>query len=309
MLKGVSEPTLERIADEMPEWRRAENLRAEFVSGGITNRNFRIFADGESFFVRLAGQETAALGIDRGHEKRTVECAAEAGVGPRVVAYFPEHGCLVTEWIEGPLVPPEDLKKRDTLELLVRSVKTFHEDCEPIPGTFSPFRVVEQYKEFAESRGLEVPEIYFHLSEKATEIEVSFQENPVPDCPCHNDLLNANFLNCGDRIAIVDYEYAGMGDPFFDLGNLSINNDFDEATDVTLLEMYFGEATPARMARLKLMRVMSDFREAMWGVMQQVLSDLDFDYVEYADTHFQRCKKQSEDERYRRWIEDAAGRV
>ncbi|MGI8541478.1 MAG: phosphotransferase [Rubrobacteraceae bacterium] len=309
MLKGVSEPTLERIADEMPGWRRAENLRAEFVSGGITNRNFRIFADGDSYFVRLAGAETAALGIDRGHEKRTVECAAEAGVGPKVVAYFPEHGCLVTEWIEGPLVPPEDLKKRDTLELLVRSVKTFHEDCAPIPGSFSPFRVVEQYKEFAESRGLEMPQIYFHLSGIADEIEASFQENPASDCPCHNDLLNANFLNCGDRIAIVDYEYAGMGDPFFDLGNLSINNDFDEATDAMLLEMYFGEATPARMARLKLMRVMSDFREAMWGVMQQVLSDLDFDYVEYADTHFQRCKKQSEDERYRRWIEDAAGRV
>jgi thiamine kinase-like enzyme len=309
MLKGVSEPTLERIKDEMPEWRRAGKLRAEFVSGGITNRNFRVFADGESYFVRLAGQETAALGIDRDHEKRTVECAAEVGVGPRVVAYFPDHGCLVTEWIEGPLVPPEDLKKRETLELLVRSVRSFHEDCAPIPGTFSPFRVVEQYKEFAESRGLEIPEIYFELSEKAAEIEASFRGNPVPDCPCHNDLLNANFLNCGDRITIVDYEYAGMGDPFFDLGNLSVNNGFDEATDAMLLEMYFGEATSARMARLKLMRIMSDFREAMWGVMQQVLSSLDFDYVEYADTHFRRCKKQSEDERYQRWLEEAAGRV
>lgn len=309
MLEGVSEPALERIADEMPEWRRAENLRAEFVSGGITNRNFRVFVGEESYFVRLAGQETSALGIDRSHEKRTVECAAEAGVGPRVIAYFPEHGCLVTEWIEGPLVPPEDLKKRDTLELLVRSVKDFHQNCAPIPGSFSPFRVVEQYKEFAESRGLEMPDIYHHLSGTAAEIEAAFRDNPVPDCPCHNDLLNANFLNCGDRIAIVDYEYAGMGDPFFDLGNLSINNDFDEATDVMLLEMYFGEATPARMARLKLMRIMSDFREAMWGVMQQVLSDLDFDYVEYADTHFQRCRRQTEDERYRMWVRDAAGRV
>jgi thiamine kinase-like enzyme len=309
MLEEASEPTLERIKSEMPGWREAEELRVEFVSGGITNRNFRVFADGKSYFVRLAGQETAALGINRDHEKRTVECAAEVGVGPRVIAYFPEHGCLVTEWLEGPLVPPEDLKKPETLELLVRSVRAFHKDCAPIPGSFSPFRVVEEYREFAESRGLEVPEIYDDLSRVAAEIEAAFRENPVPECPCHNDLLNANFLHCGDRIAIVDYEYAGMGDPFFDLGNLSINNDFDETTDAALLEMYSGEATASRMARLKLMRIMSDFREAMWGVMQQVLSDLDFDYVEYADTHFRRCKKQSEDERYPRWLEEATGRV
>ncbi|MGH3087547.1 MAG: phosphotransferase [Rubrobacteraceae bacterium] len=307
MIEGVSDPDLERVVNDMEGW--DGELRAEYVSGGITNRNFRVFVEGESYFVRLAGQETAALGIDRDHEKRTVERAAEIGVGPGVVAYLPERGCLVTEWIEGAPIPPEDLKKRDTLELLVRSLRTFHGDCAPIPGSFSAFRVVEQYKEFAENRGLEIPESYFWLSERAEEIEAAFEKSPTRDCPCHNDLLNANFLSCGDRVMIVDYEYAGMGDAFFDLGNLSVNNDFDEATDLALLEMYFGEATPARVARLKLMRLMSDFREAMWGVMQQVLSSLDFDYVEYADSHFERSRSHAEDELYPRWLKEAAGKA
>jgi thiamine kinase-like enzyme len=262
--------------------------------------------DGNPFFVRLAGEKTGALGIDRDNERRTVEEAARVGVGPGVVAYLPECGCLVTEWIEGDPVPPESLRQREMLALLVRSLKAFHGARPGIPGRFSSFRVVEQYRRFVEDHGPTVPDVFWWLSERAGEIEEAFRKSPNPPCPCHNDLLNANFLLCEDRMMIVDYEYAGMGDVFFDLGNLSVNHEFDDAADQLLLELYFGEARPARVARLKLMRLMSDFREAMWGVMQQVLSDLDFDYVDYANKHFARCQEHAEDERYRSWLRDAA---
>lgn len=293
----------------MSGWRNAGEVKAEYVSGGITNRNFCVYVDGRPFFVRLSGEETEALGIDRGNERRTVEVAASMGIGPDVVAYLPEHGCLVTEWIEGTPVPPEDLRQRETLERLVRSLKTFHDCGSEIPGIFSPFRVVEEYREYAGSRGAEIPESYWSLLECAGEIEEAFLEAPTLIRPCHNDLLNSNFLLYDDRVMIVDYEYAGMGDLFFDLGNLSVNNDFDEAADLALLEAYFGEATRARIARLKLMRLMSDFREAMWGVMQQVLSSLDFDYVDYANKHLARCREHAEDDRYPTWLRDASGAV
>ena len=101
--------------------------------------------------------------------------------------------------------------------------------------------------------------------------------------PCHNDLLTANFLDDGERVRIVDWEYAGMGDRFFDLGNLSVNNGFAEADDERLLAAYFGEpSTPRRFAALRLMRIMSDFREGMWGVVQTAISALDFDFDGYA---------------------------
>jgi thiamine kinase-like enzyme len=301
----TSDPALKEVVNSMPAWASADGVEAEYISGGITNRNYCVRVDRKPFFVRLAGEETEALGINRDNERSALEAAAAAGMGPEVVAFLPEHGCLITEWIEGAPVPPEDLRQRTMLDRLIRSIRAFH-SCSKIPGTFSPFRVVEVYRESAESRGVEVPEVYWWLLERAREVEEAFQQEPTPSRPCHNDLLNANFLLCGDRVMIVDYEYAGMGDVFFDLGNLSVNNDFDEDADVALLELYFGAVTPSRVARLKLMRLMSDFREAMWGVMQQALSTLDFDYEDYANKHFARCREHAEDERHPMWLRDAA---
>ncbi|HSK99584.1 MAG TPA: phosphotransferase [Rubrobacteraceae bacterium] len=301
----TSDSDLKRVVEAMPEWSGAARMEAEYISGGITNRNYCVRVDGEPFFVRLAGEETEALGIDRANERAAVEAAAAVGVGPGVVAYLPEHGCLVTEWLEGREIPPEELRGREVLGGLVGSIRAFH-NCPQIPGTFSPFRVVELYRESAERRGVKVPEVYWWLLERAREVEKALRQDPTPMCPCHNDLLNANFLLQDHRVMIVDYEYAGMGDVYFDLGNLSVNNDFDDATDLALLELYFGVATPPRVARLKLMRLMSDFREAMWGVMQQALSTLDFDYEDYANKHFERCCEHAGDERHATWLRDAA---
>ena len=113
-------------------------------------------------------------------------------------------------------------------------------------------------------------------------IELAFLAAPVELRPCHNDLLNANFIDDGERIRIVDWEYAGMGDPFFDLGNFSVNHDLTPDEDAILLAAYEGEVRKPRAARLLLMRIVSDFREAMWGVLQQGISTLDVDFVAYA---------------------------
>src|SRR5207245_2168492 len=110
-----------------------------------------------------------------------------------------------------------------------------------------------------------------------------------PLVPCHNDLLNANFLDDGE-IRIVDWEYAGMGDRFFDLANFSVNHEFNIEDDRRLLGAYFGEVREADLAALRLMRFMSDFREAMWGVLQGGISDLDFDFKGYAAKHFARME-------------------
>jgi thiamine kinase-like enzyme len=125
--------------------------------------------------------------------------------------------------------------------------------------------------------------------------------------PCHDDLLNANVLGDGERVWLVDWEYAGMGDRYFDLGNLSINNGFGEAEDRVLLEAYWGEpCTPRRFAALRLMRSLSDVREALWGVVQQGLSDLDFDFAAYADEHLARLAETVNDPRFEGWLRDAA---
>jgi thiamine kinase-like enzyme len=126
--------------------------------------------------------------------------------------------------------------------------------------------------------------------------------------PCHNDLLSANFICSDGRVWIVDWEYAGMGDRYFDLANLSINNGFGEDDDRRLLEAYFREpATAQRFAWLRLMRAMSDFREAMWGVVQTAASELDFDFAGYAAEHFERLMGTAADPRFEGWLEEAHG--
>ena len=121
-----------------------------------------------------------------------------------------------------------------------------------------------------------VPPAYAWARQVARRIERA--RGAVPERPCHNDLLNANFIDDGSRIRIVDWEYAGMGDVFFDLANFSINHDLDADGRRELLEAYAGEVSPAAERALELMRFMSDFREAMWGVVQGAVSELDFDF-------------------------------
>jgi thiamine kinase-like enzyme len=298
------DPDLASVVAAMPAWSR---LEPEVVplGGGITNRNFRVDIASQSFVVRLSGKDTELLGIDRAAEHQAATAAARAGVAPEVVEYLPELRALITRFVEADPLPPEDLERREVLEQVVRSVKSIHA-MGRITSTFDAFGVVRDYRRVAEEHGVRVPDEYGSALAFADRIERAFGRAPIQARPCHNDLLNANFLVKEGRVLIVDYEYAGMGDLFFDLGNLSINNGISEDAQMLLLELYFGRVTRAHVARLKLMRVMSDFREAMWGVVQQGLSTLDFDYVDYAGRHFARCLEGAGDAGFNGWLEAAS---
>ena len=301
------DPALLGVIAAVPQWAGLEP-EVTPITLGITNRNFRVDIGGESFVVRLSGRDTELLGIDRSAEYEAASAAATAGVAPEVFAYLPEHRALITRFIVADPLPEADLERADVLETVVTSIKAIHA-IPRIPSRFDPFRVVREYRETAESRGVPIPNAFQDALAKADEIELAFRASPIAQRACHNDLLNANFLVRDGRVFIVDYEYAGMGDPFFDLGNLSINNGMSTDAQQMLLEQYFGRVTPANDARLQLMRIMSDFREAMWGVVQQALSTLDFDYVEYAGRHFARCLDSADDTRFVSWLKSSAGEI
>jgi len=299
------DPDLAKVVEALPGW-AGTDIRAEVLGGGITNRNFRVQVGDESFVVRLAGKDTGLLGIDREAERRATEAAHAAGVAPEVVAFVPELGALVTRFVQADPLPAENLEDPETMAAVVRSIRAIHEMA-AIPSSFDAFLVVREYRGVAEARGVAIPTAYDDALGVADRIARSFAPRVLPKRPCHDDLLNANFLRTPERVVIVDYEYAGMGDRFFDLGNFSINNGISESAEELLLERYFDGATSAARARLKLMKIMYDFREAMWGVVQQGISTLDVDYVEYAGRHFARCLESAGDERFGAWLGDSAG--
>ena len=276
------------FAQEVERVWPGRDARFEALSGGITNHNLKVEVGGERFVLRVAGKGTNLLGIDRVVELAATEAAAALEIGPEVVAFVEPEGWLVTRFVEGESPAPERMREPELLARVAAALRAFHDGPE-IPGSFDSFRVVETYRQTALDRGGAVPETY----EWAHEIASRIEEKRAADAPvpCHNDLLNANFLDDGERLRIVDWEYAGMGDRFFDLANFSINHELDAAQGETLLAAYFGEARAADRDALELMRFMSDFREAMWGVVQSAVSELDFDFDAYASEHFGRLRR------------------
>jgi len=300
----LQDPQLAAVIAAVPEWRTHEPTVTP-IEAGRTNRNFRVEVGGAAFFLRLSDEDTALLGIDRAAEYEAALDAAAAGVGPEIVAHLPQHRCLITGWVPGEPLAEGDMEQEAVLADVARVVRTIHAGPR-LPWSFDAFRIVEDYRRIAHERGVAIPDAFEPAHERAGHIEEAFAQAPVPECPCHNDLLADNFLRGDDGFWLVDYEYAGMGDPFFDLGNLSINNALSEDSQEALLGLMFDEVTDAHRARLQLMRIMSDFREAMWGVVQQALSTLDIDYVAYAGRHFDRLSRSMADERFERWLELAS---
>ncbi|MGH3070774.1 MAG: phosphotransferase [Gaiellaceae bacterium] len=264
----------------------AEAPRIEVLGGGLTNHNFKVTLEtGDAYVIRVAGHATELLGIDRALEHEASLVAAAAGVGPEVVGLV--DGCLVTRFIEGDVVPVERMRTPECLKRVAAALRAVHASP-AIGGEFDSFRVVEAYGETAIAHGGRVPARFQEAAAIAGRIERARAGSPKR--LCHNDLLNANFIDDGVSVRIVDWEYAGMGDVFFDLANFAVNHELDDAQSRLLLEAYFDEPQETDERALVLMRFMSDFREAMWGVVQAAVSQLDVDFEAYAAEHFDRME-------------------
>jgi thiamine kinase-like enzyme len=262
-----------------------QQVTIALLGGGITNRNFKIEVAGDEFVLRIGGKDTELLGIDRTAEHAASRVAAELGLGPEVIAFVEPEGYLVTRFVDG------EVGKLD-VERVGAALRRLH-DGPAIPGRFDSFRVVETYRATALEHGAAVPAAYEPAKELADMVER--RRSGAPVVPCHNDLLNANFIDDGVRLWLVDWEYAGMGDPFFDLGNFAVNHELAEDGEQALLDAYGSDDRDA----LVLMRFMSDFREAMWGVVQLAISELDFDFDAYAQEHFERLRRTAAEPRFR----------
>jgi thiamine kinase-like enzyme len=307
VLRGNLRDHLVGAMQRVPELAGRE-LVLTALGGGITNRNFLVTIRGqrERYVIRLAGNDTHLLGISREVEHAATVAAAGVGVGPEVTAFIRPEGYLVTRFIEGSPVSMDEVREQDMLARIADSLRRIHQGP-PIPGLFVPLRITAAYKALAEARGVRIPPEYDLAEAIGLRIELACLADRVELRPCHNDLLNANFIDDGSRIRIVDWEYAGMGDPYFDLGNFSINHELTPDDDAWLLECYEGPARIDHLARLTLMRVVSDFREAMWGVLQQGISTLDVDFVAYAGEHFDRLLANASTPAFERALREASG--
>ena len=307
-LDALIDPQVVDLARRVPGWADLA-LGIEPIELGITNRNYKVTVpDGSAYMLRVPGERTEVLGIDRACEAEAARRADALGIGPPVLCELPGVGTLVTRFVAGRHAS-DDAEFADRLPEVVAALREFH-DSGPIAGHFPIHRVVEWHERDASSRGVRPPEIYAELHARSVQIEAAFAAAPTSPVPCHNDLLPANVLFDAGRVWLLDFEYAGMNDVFFDLGNLAVNSTLDAAAQEGLLSSYFGGVTPARWARLQLMTIMSEFREGMWAVVQQAISTLTHvDFVAYADERLGNCARLCATPEFGRWLTDAADAV
>jgi thiamine kinase-like enzyme len=273
------------------------------LDGGITNRNYRVRFGERDCVLRLPGRDTELLGIDRSAERVATERAAALGIAPPLIAADDE--CMVTEWLPGAPIAGDLLRADPSSAAL--ALRAFHRSGLELPVRFWLPDLLEDYARIVTERGGEVTDVYRRAQEHVARIaDVLPLTDPVP---CHNDLLPGNVLATDaepGHALLVDWEYAGMGHRYFDLANLAVNNAFDEAAQDRLLEAYFEQPPDrGRRAALRLMMLVSDAREAAWGVVQGAVSELDFDFADYAHQHFTRLERNASDPRLQEWMRAA----
>jgi len=284
-------------------WASRQDLVVETLPGGITNINYKVNVGDQTYVVRIPGEDSGRLGIDRPREHTCHAAAHRAGVAPEAVAFFEDTGILVTRFILGTEVPADEMHRPSMLRRVAEAVRRYHTGP-AFPGSFSPFQTVRDYAAWSGPRGAPLPERFDWMLTQADRLEAALGA-PVPPRPCHNDLLRANFIADGDRVWIIDWEYAAMGDPSFDFGNFAVHHQLTDEEETVLLGAYFGQVTTAATARLKLMKIISDLREAMWAMVQVTVSRLDYDFVAYGTKHFDRYAAQLSDPRLASWLADS----
>ncbi|HKV00931.1 MAG TPA: choline/ethanolamine kinase family protein [Ktedonobacteraceae bacterium] len=294
---------IERILRQIPGWNISEAVVSPLV-GGITNQNYRVDIGGESFVLRIGGQGTHLLGIDRQRESICTAIAAQVGVGAEVLHFLAAEDVLITRFITGTSISPETAAQPETLRRIIDSMRRYHAGP-AFPGSFSPFETVRNYHKLALKHGVKFPDTLTTVFVLMAQIEAALAEAGMDQVKsCHNDLLASNFIDDGRNIWIVDWEYAGMGDIFFDLGNFAVNQSLNDEQCQLLLQYYFGELRPADLAHLHLLRLGSDLRESFWGFLQLGISELDFDYREYAHHHLNRFLHNIETSPFEQWLRD-----
>ena len=259
------------------------------LTGGLTNRNVIVEVDGgaERHALRIPGIGTPLLGIVRAIERDAAVAAAEAGVAPVVTAWITPEGWLATELLDAsPIAPGRFAHPAGQAEIgdLLRRVH----GSRAVPAIVIPSRLVELYARLAADRSQSVSGTAEAIA-VVRRIEHALAGAAAPLRLCHHDLLSGNLLDDGQRILIVDWEYAGMGDPYFDLGNLSSQQAFDDAAIAELLRAWLqAEPGEHEIARVRLQRVVADLREATWSVLQEVVSTLDVDFRAFVDEYLER---------------------
>ena len=293
----------ETTAGRVALW-KGRDVRISPLSGGLTNENYLVEDGDAKYVMRLPGQSTELLSIDRENEVYNTKAAATTGIGPKVLEHVPRVDVMVLEFIAGQTMSAKALQSP---EMPARMAESFHRlhSAPQFLHDFNMFRLIEHYLRIVEEHEVTIPDGYRDWLPRVAEVERAVGAAALPTVPCHNDLLCENFIDDGTSLRIVDYELSGNNDPCFDLGNTAQEAGFDQELRTALCVAYFGRRDPRQLARMNLFALMSDVGWTLWGAIQARISAVDFDFAGYYTGRWERALEVLRSDRPARWMAEA----
>jgi len=276
----------------IPLFKDATDIRVEALQDVISlnNANFRVHVSGFEYVLRVAAETVGFLGVNRAEEREAATAAARAGVGP-VVLYFDSEGNMVTPFIQGREWKAEDFHREANMARLAETLRRLH-SVTGVRAECSVYRRIERLLQSAKSLPVELPAPLDGYLDRLQQIEERrHAEAQFPFGLCHNDFWSNNFLDDGEQLWLLDWEFAGNGDGLYDLASISIPGQYSEAEQVTLLQAY-GYTRPEDLQSLQTMKWVVAFFEAAWGLVQHGLrGSSDYDYWGYSCNRFEFMDK------------------
>jgi thiamine kinase-like enzyme len=302
---GRSTPTIDQVIAAIPDW-AGKHVTSTPIPAGLTNRNYRVKVDGILMFVRIPGAATDLLAVDRGNERFNTRAAAVAGVAPRVLHVVPEWDVFVLEWLTAATMSNETFAAPGMPGRIAATLRRLHAGPR-FRDDFDMFRLSERYLAVVDERQIPIPAGYREHLDLVPAIETALAARPVVPVPCHNDLLAENYLDDGERLWIVDYEYSGNNDPTFELGNTCQELGWDDARIRELCAAYFGVASPALLSRMRLQMIMSDVGWTLWAAIQARISTIDYDFTGWAEERWARAVAAMDGPEFADWLAAVQG--
>ncbi len=293
---------IREVVNKIPDW-QGKDISIIPLSGGLTNSNYKVDVENCSYFVRVPGEDTDLLAINRDNEHHNTKAAHAAGVGPQVFHHLPEYNAMVLEFIIGQTMSKDTLNQPGMPTRMAEAIKKLHAGPRFLTD-FNMFRLTEYYLQLCKERGIPVPDGYLDRLPLIETIEQAMAVNQMETVPCNNDLLAENYLDDGKQLWLIDYEYSGNNDPTFELGNTCQEMMFNEAQIEEVCAAYFGEATSDKIARMKLNMIMSDVGWGLWAAIQAKISTIDYDFWGWASERWGRAQEKMDSKDFDSWLRD-----
>ena len=255
--------------------------------------------------MRCSSSDAGLLGIDRDAEHANTAVAAEAGVGAPVVEYRPDLGMLVIGFLPGRALDDADFADPGVMARAAEACRRLHAGPRFV-NEFDMFARQAGYLASVQEKGFPLPATYTDHADAWADVRRALEAAPRPTVPCNNDLLAANYLDDGETVRLIDYEYSGNNDACFELGNTSTECDFTPEQTEAWTEAYFGTPTPADLARVRLQALCSQYGWSLWGFIQAATSSMDFDFHSWGMHRFDKAEATFRGADFQRLLDEVA---